>query len=211
VDANPHWSPDGRQIVFQASPEGHPAIYIVGAEGGQARRLTMDDVRVEVPSWSRDGKWIYFGSDRSGAWQVWKVPSEGGHAVQVTKKGGVAGLESRDGKTLYYAKRLEFPGWRKHRGLWKVPVEGGEESLVLKQLEAGLYECWGLSDEGIYFYNASTNAVDFFGFATHQITQIARPEKQGGPLAVFPNGRWILYSQVDVDTSHIMLVENFRW
>jgi len=26
-----------------------------------------------------------------------------------------------------------------------------------------------------------------------------------------PDGRWILFSQVDVDTSHIMMVENFRW
>jgi sugar lactone lactonase YvrE len=131
--------------------------------------------------------------------------------VQVTKKGGFAGLESRDGKTLYYAKRLQFPGWRKYRGLWKVPVEGGQETLVLKELEAGECDCWGMTGEGIYFYNDHTNTIDFFSFATRRLTQIAKPEKQGGPLAVSPDGRWILSSQVDVDTSHIMMVENFRW
>jgi hypothetical protein len=131
--------------------------------------------------------------------------------VQVTKRGGFAGLESHDGKTLYYAKRIQFPGWRKYRGLWKVPVEGGQETLVLKELEAGMYECWGMTGEGLYFYNDHTSTIDFFSFATRRITQIAKPEKQGGPLAVSPDGHWILFSQVDIHTSHIMLVENFRW
>jgi Tol biopolymer transport system component len=211
VDAYPHWSPDGREIAFQASPEGHASICIVDAEGGQPRRLTLGDRSVAAPTWSRDGKWIYFGSKRSGAYQVWRLPSAGGHAVQVTKKGGFAGLESRDGKTLYYAKRLQFPGWRKYRGLWEVPVEGGQETLVLKELWPGGFDCWALTGEGIYLYNVNTNTIDFFSFATRRITQIAKPEKRGGPLTVSPDGRWILFSQVDVDTSHIMMVENFRW
>ncbi len=211
VEASPHWSPDGREIAYQASPEGHVAIYVVSAEGGRPRRLTTADSRVGAPSWSRDGKWIYFGSDESGAWQVWKVPPEGGRAVQVTKKGGYAALESRDGKTLYYAKRLKLPGFRKSQGLWKVPAQGGKETLVLKELAAGLYDCWDLSGDGIYFYNDHSSAIDFFSFATHEITQIAKPEKQGGPLAISPDGRWILSSQLDLHTSHIMLVENFRW
>jgi Tol biopolymer transport system component len=211
VDAYPHWSPDGREIAFIASPERHSAIYIVSTEGGQPRRLTLDDRTVAAPTWSKDGKCIYFGSKRSGAWQVWRMPSAGGHAVQVTKQGGFAGLESRDGKTLYYAKRLQFPGWRKYRGLWKVPVKGGQESLVLKELWPGGFDCWGLTGEGIYFYNVNTNTIDFFNFATRRITQIAKPEKRGGALTVSPDGRWILFSQVDVDTSHIVMVENFHW
>jgi Tol biopolymer transport system component len=207
----PRWSPDGTAIVFSAPYEGRDAVYIVSAEGGQPRRLTTHASHESTPSWSRDGKWIYFGSDRSGAWQVWKVPPNGGNAVQVTKKGGFAALESRDGKTLYYAKRLKFPGYRKVQGLWKVQVEGGEETLVLKELAAGLYDCWDLTGEGIYFYDDSRSAIEFFSFATHKETPVARSEKRGGPLALSPDDRWILFSQVDLDTSHIMMVENFHW
>lgn len=211
VDAYPHWSPDSREIAFQASPEGRAAIYVVSAGGGRPRRVTTDASEAAAPSWSRNGKWIYFGSDKSGAWQVWKVPPEGGQAVQVTKKGGFAALESPDGKTLYYAKRIHFPGYRKTEGLWKVPADGGKETLVLRELGAGRYECWGLTGEGIYFYNDHTDAIEFFSFATRRITQIAKPEKRGGSLAVSPDGRWILFAQVVIDTSHIILVENFRW
>jgi len=178
----------------------------MGAEGGQPRRLTTDASNNAAPSWSVDGRWIYFASDRTGTWQVWKMPAEGGQAVQVTRKGGLTAFESPDSKFIYYTKGEDVPG------LWKVPVEGGEETPVLEPLAAGDWDNWGVTAEGIYFYNRSTKAIEFFNFATHKITQIAKPEKAGnGGLAVSPDGRWILFAQEDQRTSKIMLVENFRW
>jgi Tol biopolymer transport system component len=201
----PHWSPDGRQIAFDSSAEGRGAVYVVSVEGGRPRRLTAGASDDGVPTWSRDGKWIYFASDRTGAVQTWKMPAEGGQAVQVTKKGGYVAFESPDGKILYYAKGYADPG------LWKVPVGGGEETPVLEQLAEGYRWAWGLGGEGIYFYNASTKAIELLNFATHRITQIAKPEKPVWTVAVSPDGRWILYDQLDQNTSKIMLVENFRW
>lgn len=86
-------------------------------------------------------------------------------------------------------------------------MEGGEETLVLNKLAA-----WGLTGEGIYFYNYAANTVEFYSFATHRITQIAKTEKPPyRSLAVSPDGRWILLDQVDLNTGKIMVVENFRW
>jgi Tol biopolymer transport system component len=179
----------------------------MSVEGGQPRRLTMGSSSNIIPSWSRDGKWIYFSSDRTGAWQVWRMWAKGGQAVEVTKKGGYGPFESADGKTLYYAKALDVPG------LWKVPVEGGEATLVLEQLGARYWGYWGLTAEGLYFYNAGTKAIEFFSFATHKITQVAKTGNVGfSPgFAVSPDGRWILFEQVDQVAADIMLVENFRW
>jgi Tol biopolymer transport system component/tRNA A-37 threonylcarbamoyl transferase component Bud32 len=205
----PRWSPDGRQVVFDCNAGGNENVYVVSVEGGPPRRLTSEKSQDTVPSWSRDGRWIFFASDRTGNWQLWKMPAEGGKAVQVTKGGGFAAFESYDGKTLYYAKGLQVPG------LWKVPVEGGEETLVLEQVGAALWGYWGLTQGGIYFYNARTRAIEFFSFATRKVTKVATPES--GPLffnpgfSVSPDGRWILYAQADLAASHIMLVENFRW
>jgi dipeptidyl aminopeptidase/acylaminoacyl peptidase len=202
-------SPDGQQIAFDAGPEGNVAIFVVSAEGGRPRRLTTGASNDVTPSWSRDGKWVYFASDRTGTWQVWKTPAEGGEAVQVTKQGGFAAFESPDGKTLYYAKGQNAPG------LWKLPLQGGGETPVLEQLGAGYWGYWARVQDGIYLYDANTKAIEFFSFARHKITEIAKPEKAPATfnpgLEVSPDGRWLLYAQVDEDTSHIMLVENFRW
>ena len=205
----PRWSPDGRQIVFDCHATGAEHVYVMNAEGGPPRRLTSEKSQEAVPSWSRDGRWIYFASNRTGSWQVWKMPAEGGKAVPVTKGGGFAAFESYDGKTLYYAKGETVPG------LWKVPVEGGEETLVLEQLAAMLWGYWGLTQDGIYFYNARTHAIEFFSFATRKVTKVVTPERD--PIfpipgfSVSPDGRWILYAQMDIVASDIMLVENFRW
>src|SRR5689334_1103692 len=57
-------------------------------------------------------------------WQVWKAPAQGGAAIQVTHHGGVEAFESLDGMFVYYAKR-------ESDGIWRVPVQGGEETQVL--------------------------------------------------------------------------------
>ena len=205
----PRWSPDGRQIAFDSDAAGHLDIWVVNADGGPPRRLTSEKSTSAAASWSRDGRWIYFASDRTGTWQVWKMPAGGGRAVQVTKHGGFAAFESLDGKMLYYAKGLNMPG------LWKVPVEGGEEIPVFEELDAGLWGYWDITKDGIYFYDVKTRAIEFFSFATRMLTKVAVPER--GPLrfdpglSVSPDGRWILYAQVDQVSSDIMLVENFRW
>ena len=212
LTGTPRWSPDGRQIAFDSeAEEGHGEVYVVNAEGGKPRRLTTATGTSNnyVPSWSRDGKWIYFASDRNEAWQIWKMPAQGGQAVQVTTKGGFAAFESPDGQTLYYAKGQNAAG------LWKLPLQGGEETPLLEQLGAGYWGYWAVARDGIYFYDINTKALEFFSFATHTVSEIANPEKAAirlNPgLAVSPDGRWLLYAQNDEETSHIMLVENFRW
>ena len=102
-------------------------------------------------------------------------------------------------------------------GLWRMPVEGGEESLVLAQLQAGYWGAWAVVDGGIYFINPEAKpraTIEFFSFATRRITRIAllerEPVKWFSNLAISPDGRWILYTQLDQGGNDIMLVENFH-
>jgi dipeptidyl aminopeptidase/acylaminoacyl peptidase len=184
---------------------------VINAEGGNLRRITTETSDDVVPSWSRDGRWIYFASYRSGGdEQVWKVPAEGGEAVQITKKGGFAAFESPDSKFVYYTK---FDS----SGLWRVPVEGGEEIMVLNQPKAGYWGYWAVADDGIYFVDPDAKpqaAIEFFSFATSRVTQVGAldksPYKWVAGLAVSPDGRWILYSQIDQIDNNIVLVENFN-
>jgi Tol biopolymer transport system component/DNA-binding winged helix-turn-helix (wHTH) protein len=206
----PRWSPDGRRIAFDSRPEEYSDIYVIDADGGAPRRMTTDPSDDVLPSWSNDGRWLYFTSDRTGRWEVWKFPADGGQAVQVTKNGGFAGIESRDGQWVYYYRS---------RRLWRVSVqrgEGGEEGPV-PEFPTGVYwGYWAVSEKGIYFVNtnATPDALEFFDFATRRVVHVASLEKAATPyepgLAVSADGRGVLYVQEDQKTSDIVLVENFR-
>jgi len=213
------WSPDGRYVAFEFRSKGHSEIYLLKVDGSVAQLLvTLPGADNGGPNWSRDGKWIYFYSDRGGGpFQLWKIQLEGGLPIQVTKNGGVFGTESEDGRFLYYSK-LGVPG------IWKMPLQGGEETRILDQpyreftiVSGGAFIAWwdwALARNGIYFldfesyYNAT---VEFFDFSTHKITPIWTLTKPPGfGLSMSADGRSILYVQNEIQQSNIMLVKNFR-
>ena len=143
--------------------------------------------------------------------QIWKIAAEGGQAIQVTKQGGFEGFESMDGKLLYYAKGRSVPG------IWQAPVSGGAETPVMDHNKAGYWRFWTVAQKGIYFATANEPVrpiIEFFNFTTGKVTTIAALDKPLSPsdpgLTVAPNGRSILFAQMDQSGSDLMLVENFR-
>ncbi len=201
---SPHWSPDGRWIAFDAHMEGSGAVFVISAQGGAWRRLTFGDSRAVLPSWSHDGRWIYFYSNRTGRGEYCKIPAEGGTPIQLTHTGAFEAFESPDGKLLYFTKG------RGVYGIWSVPVEGGPETPVPELSRAGYWRSWGVMKEGIYFISKESGppeTIRFFSFATRRITPLLWG--QAG-LAISPDGRELLYSQLDHAVDEIMMMENFR-
>jgi hypothetical protein len=208
VSGTPRWSPDGQRIAFDSRSTGNPDIFVVDSQGGPPRKITNESSHEILPSFSRDGHWVYFASNRTGAWQVWKVRSTGGPAVQVTRQGGFAAFESLDGSFLYYAKG---PGVD---GLWRIPTNGGEEVELISSLEAGYWGYWAVVDNGIYYLDATAKPeIAFFSFATQRSTRVFDlengPAKDVPGLAISPDKKTMLYSQLDGLNSDIILVENF--
>ena len=207
---SPRWSPDGKQIAFNFFGERSGQVYVVSAEGGQPHPVTWGDFDNIVPSWSKDGRWIYFASNRTGVYQVWKTPAEGGEAVQVTRQGGFVALESPDGKFIYYVKSFPTPG------IWRIHVNGGDEVQITDSFKSEFKSDWAVVENGIYFINIDAQravAIEFFDFATSKVRRIANLGKlphHSHNMAVSPDRREILYSQLDNVREDIMLVENFR-
>jgi Tol biopolymer transport system component/DNA-binding winged helix-turn-helix (wHTH) protein len=210
IPGSPRWSPDSHWVAFDCPKAGNSDIYVISIDGGVPRQITMESSADVRPSWSRDGHWIYFGSNRNGNWQIWKSRTHGGQAMQVTRaQGAREAFESLDGKSVYYAK-LNLPG------IWRIPVEGGEETRVLDQ---GQMSLWSLGEEGICFFDLSHPAgpgLKFYNFATGKTTvlrQFSRDTKiptNDSAISVSSDGRSILYTQLDQEGSDLSLVENFR-
>ena len=72
-------SPDGRQIVFHATPDkaNAPDLFVINVEGGAPRRLTTHPDADTTPTWSPDGKQIAFTSDRTGRPQIYIMNADG--------------------------------------------------------------------------------------------------------------------------------------
>jgi Tol biopolymer transport system component len=209
VTGTPRWSPNGQQIAFDSRAPGNADIFVMDFQGGPPRQLTHETSSDVVPSWSRDGRWIYFASSRSGPWEVWKMPATGGPSVQVTRHGGFGAFEAPDGKFLYYTK---YPGVS---GIWRMPTGGGEETLVIAGVEPEFWGYWAVVQKGIYYLDTTTRpAIAFFDFMDGHVTRLfeleARPAREATGLAASPDGRAILYTQIDALTGHIVLVDNFQ-
>jgi dipeptidyl aminopeptidase/acylaminoacyl peptidase len=68
---NAAWSPDGRWIAFlsdrpgqiSGTPEGKKQIYVIAADGGEARQLTKVETGVNILAWSPDSKKLAFSAE----------------------------------------------------------------------------------------------------------------------------------------------------
>jgi Tol biopolymer transport system component/DNA-binding winged helix-turn-helix (wHTH) protein len=72
----PHISPDGKWIVFEAfknDPPVESSIYVTSSAGGPVKRISEGDYWDDKPRWSPDGKTIYYVSGREGVFNVWGV------------------------------------------------------------------------------------------------------------------------------------------
>ena len=105
-------SPDGMKVAYVIrvpvmdgeKSEYLSHIWVVNADGSDARQFTRGEKSASNPAFSPDGRWLAFSSSRSGKSQVWVIPMDGGEARQVTKaEGGVGSFAwSPDGRRIAY-------------------------------------------------------------------------------------------------------------
>ena len=116
--------------------------------------------------------------------------------------------KSPDGRFVYYGK-----GWPGPLSVWRLPIEGGETTKVLDGVHPEAL--WTVGPDGIYFFtkpdekgHSDLSTYEFVTGKTRKILTVERPVTFA--IDVSPDGRTILYTQVDESGSDLMLVENFR-
>jgi Tol biopolymer transport system component len=78
-------SPDGTRIAFERVSDGNRDIYVMDADGSNARRLTTaagDDID---PSWSPDGRSIVFESRRDGNSEIYVMAVDSLRQTRLTE------------------------------------------------------------------------------------------------------------------------------
>ncbi len=130
-DSQPAWSPDGAHIAFLSDRSGAENVWIMRADGSDARQLTDNDGPNEFvsPAWSADGTALFvslYRSDRN-AIELWQYDVEDGTPEELSRRpsrpgrgrvpqvrgqlrdergsNALGASPSPDGRYVYYARR----------------------------------------------------------------------------------------------------------
>jgi serine/threonine protein kinase/Tol biopolymer transport system component len=110
-------SPDGSLLAFRGIEGGGEGGLYVRAMNGMEARLVKAGQAFE-PHFSPDGQWLLF---YDGAGGVWRISADGGAPLPVVDNADVWGTSWIDDGEVLFARA---------RGIWRVPIVGGEAMLV---------------------------------------------------------------------------------
>jgi imidazolonepropionase-like amidohydrolase/Tol biopolymer transport system component len=119
-EIQPRFSPDGKKISFTSDAGGADNIWIMNADGSNAKQITKESFRLlNNAVWTAEGNYLiarkHFTSGRSlGAGEMWMYHISGGSGIQLTtKKNDQQDVNeptvSKDGKYLYFCEDM-YPG-----------------------------------------------------------------------------------------------------
>jgi TolB protein len=100
VDQQPTWSPDGRSIAYASDRAGGGDIWVMDADGSNARQLTNDRADDWWPTWSPDGSRLAFVSDRDVRTAVYVMNADGSNQHRLTGGGQFSPSWSPDGRWI---------------------------------------------------------------------------------------------------------------
>jgi TolB protein len=93
-DGAPAWSPDGKEIAFNRGVGDQHAVFVMNADGGEARQVTPWALAGAQPDWSPDGRRLVFYSNYQGPAKVsanlYTINPDGTGLVQLTHASGGA-------------------------------------------------------------------------------------------------------------------------
>ena len=205
--STPRWSPDGQHLLFTSRPDGQADIYLQNIHEATPIKFTTESTDEMAASWSRDGQFVYFSSNREGMWNVWRAPVRGGKAIRMTNNGGFGAVESTDGKDLYFARHNAT-------GLWKIPVQGGNPILALRDLDPRDWGNWKISNNGLFYVQrGQPSQIVFLNFTSNKLDTLFTPRHHlpwmDPAFDVSLNGD-VLFGQNEHRETDLMYVDGFR-
>jgi len=120
MEVQPRFSPDGKRILFTSDAGGGDNIWVMNADGSEAKQITKETFRLlNNAAWTPDGQYLiarkHFTSTRSlGAGELWLYHISGGKGLQLTaKKNDQQDVNepvvSPDGRYVYFSEDM-YPG-----------------------------------------------------------------------------------------------------
>ncbi len=151
---NPHWSSDGKRIVFESTRDGQSAIYTIAVDGTDVRRLTDSKSTDGQPRWSRDGRRIVFYSERDGHLQLYVMNADGSDQRKLTDGKDLAYLPdfSPKGDSVVFQSRKERPGIT--HDIYVIRTDGSNRTRLTDEKHGYTSPKWSPDGKKILFERA---------------------------------------------------------
>ena len=196
-------SPDGRSVAFDL----YGVLWVVGIDGGPARRLTDDFGDVAMPDWTPDSRTLVFQSYRTGSFQLWSVGVDGTGLKQLTN----GPFDCREPRVSPDGARVAFSSDRNGSyGVFALDLASGAIS-PLADTSAEEYEpAWSPDGKSVAFVTGRSK-IDVVGEGGQRrtVAEIRRGNDPVDPTelrspAFAPNGRDVIYTAVSPLGSKLM-------
>ncbi|GAA3580301.1 amidohydrolase family protein [Snuella lapsa] len=139
-EVQPRFSPNGKYISFTSDAGGGDNIWVMNADGSNAKQITKEDFRLlNNAIWTPDSQYLitrkHFTSSRSlGAGELWMYHKTGGSGIQLTKrKNDQQDVNepciSPNGNYLYYSEDV-YPG-----GAFEYNKDPNSQIYVIKRYD----------------------------------------------------------------------------
>jgi Tol biopolymer transport system component len=103
VFGGPAISPDGQRIAFSVLQHGQTLLYVMQADGTNARMVT-DSLNLQgAPAWAPDGQSVTSAGDDHGVPHLFRVPVDGGSPVSFVQEYSVDPAWAPDGRFVLYS------------------------------------------------------------------------------------------------------------
>ena len=167
TDSSPAWSPDGSKIAFASSRSGSSQIYIMGADGGDPKKITSDYSN-DFPIWLPNGQQIAFRTtDSKGLWWWRIVNIESDEMKQLTKPSYDFFFQtpawSPDGKSVAFMSLVEQK--LRNDGSSQIHVknvDGSNDHALTSDIWANMSPVWSHDGTKIAFISERDGAYNQF-------------------------------------------------
>jgi len=134
-------SPDESRLVIDLQG----TLWMLPAEGGEAKGLTDGLGDDRLPDWSPDGEAIVFQSFRNGGWDIWSVAMDGTNLAPLTD----GPFDDREPVWSPNGRRIAFSSDRSgNYDLWVLDLESGTTTRVTEHSANDSMPAW--SPEGTF-------------------------------------------------------------